>query len=66
LLHVDAHDLTFTAEPDGTRKVVLDVLASAFDDQGAVVGRSDGAYSIRLPLREYEDALSRGFVSGST
>lgn len=41
LLDVDAHDLTFTAEPDGTRNVVLDALASAFDDQGSVVGQSD-------------------------
>lgn len=62
LLHVDAHDLTFTAEPDGTRKVVLDVLASAFDDQGSIIGQSDRAYSILLPVREYDDALSRGFV----
>ncbi len=62
LLHVDAHDLTFTEEPDGTRKVVLDVAALAFDEQGAAIGQNDHAYTTRLPQREYEDSLSRGFV----
>jgi hypothetical protein len=62
LLHVDARDLTFTEDPDGMRKAVLEVAGLAFDAQGSVVGRSDRSYTIRLDQREYEDSLNRGFV----
>jgi VWFA-related protein len=62
LLHVDAHDLKFTEDPDGVRNLSLDVAALVFDEQGVVVGQSGRAYTIRLPQREYEEGLSRGFV----
>jgi hypothetical protein len=66
LLHVDAHDLTFVEEPDGTRKVVLDVAALAFDEQGTAVGSSDRTYTMRLPRREYEEACLEASSTSST
>jgi len=62
LLQVDAHDLTYSAEPDGIRKVVVDVAAFAIGEQGAVAGSSDRNYVIRLSPREYEQASSGGLV----
>ena len=37
MLFIDGHDLTFTAQPDGTHKVVFDVLALTFGDNGQVI-----------------------------
>jgi len=62
LLQVDAHDLTFSEEPDGTRKVVVDVAAFAIGEQGAVAGSSDRNFVIRLSPREYQQASSGGLV----
>ena len=62
LLQVDAHDLTFSEEPDGTRKVIADVAAFAIGEQGAVAGSSDRNYAIRLSPREYQQASNGGLV----
>ncbi len=61
LLQVDAHDLTFSEEPDGTRKVVADVAAFAIGEQGAT-GSRDWNYVIRLSAREYQQASRGGLV----
>ena len=62
LLQVDAHDLTFSEEPDGTQKVIADVAAFAIGEEGAVTGFSDRNYAICLSPREYQQASSGGLV----
>jgi len=62
LLYIDARELTYTEEPGGGRKAILDVAAFAFGEQGAVVDSSDRAFTIQLSDNEYQTALKSGFL----
>ena len=61
---VDAKDLTFTQEPDGTRVAKFDLSSVVFSDHGAIVNRQDQEATLRLRGRPYERALSEGVVYG--
>jgi VWFA-related protein len=63
ILHVDAHDLTFTDAPNGWHKCVFDVLAITFGDNGTVVDQPTGrTYTIQLPDELYKRAVRDGLV----
>lgn len=62
LLHIDARDLTYTDEPDGSKKTVLDILAVTFGENGAAVDQVDQTYGLRLKPDQYQQALARGFL----
>lgn len=60
LLHVDARDLTFVEERDGTRSARVELAVVAFGDSGGVVSRQTGAQEIWLRADDYARALERG------
>jgi VWFA-related protein len=62
MLHIDGRDLTFTTEPDGLHKVVFDVLAMTFGDNGVPVDESGRTYTIKLTDPTYKRALLGGLV----
>jgi VWFA-related protein len=63
VLHVDAHDLTFTDEPNNLHKCVFDVVAITFGDNGAVVDQPIGkTYTLSLPDDVYQRAIRDGLV----
>lgn len=62
LLDVDAHDLTYSDQPDGARTVAVDVAAFALGERGAIAGSNDRVYRIRLSPEEYRAASSGGLV----
>ncbi len=62
LLHVTAKDLTFIDQPDGSKKVVFDVLAVSFGDNGAAVDQISKTYSMSLKKDVYEKFAKSGFV----
>lgn len=63
VLHVDAHDLTFTDEPNNVHKCVFDVVAITFGDNGAVVDQPIGkTYTLALPDDVYQRAIRDGLV----
>jgi len=62
LLHIDARDITFSTEPDGVHKGAINILAVTFGDNGIPVDQTGPSYSIRLPEKEYQQALRDGFV----
>ncbi|HEV2914986.1 MAG TPA: VWA domain-containing protein [Pyrinomonadaceae bacterium] len=62
LLHVDGRDVTFTKEPDGWNKAVLDVLVITFGDNGTVVDQITNTYTVQVRGRTYERALKDGFI----
>jgi len=62
LLEVDAGDLSYSDQPDGTRAVAVDVAAFALGERGAIAGSNDRAYRIRLTPEEYQAASSGGLV----
>jgi VWFA-related protein len=62
LLDVDARDLSYSDQLDGTRTVAVDVAAFALGEHGAIAGSKDRAYRIRLSPEEYRAASSGGLV----
>lgn len=63
VLHVDAHDLTFTDEPNNLHKCVFDVVAITFGDNGTVVDQPIGkTYTLALPDEIYQRAIHGGLV----
>jgi hypothetical protein len=62
LLHIDGRDVTFTKQPDGWNKAVLDVLVITFGDNGTVVDQITNTYEVQVRGRTYERALQNGFT----
>lgn len=63
ILHIDAHDLTFTDEPDKSHKAVIDILAITFGDNGVPVDTPTGrTYAIKLTEDLYKRTLRDGLV----
>jgi hypothetical protein len=62
LLHIDAHDLTFKKEDDGTRTDLVDVAAVTFDADGRQIDGVDRTYRFHIPEQSYEEVLRKGLV----
>jgi VWFA-related protein len=62
LLHVDAKDLKFTSEPDGSYKASFDVLAMSFGENGVPVDQISRTYTITVKKEGLQPLLDHGFV----
>ncbi|MDQ6785214.1 MAG: VWA domain-containing protein [Acidobacteriota bacterium] len=62
LLHVDAKDLKFTDEKDGSKKAVFDVVAVMYGDNGMVADQVSQTYTFTTKGERYAKVLSDGFV----
>ena len=62
LLHINAQDLTFTDQPDGSKKAEFDVVAFSFGDNGTIADQSGKAFVLTLKKEAYEKAIKEGFV----
>ncbi|MEP6787814.1 MAG: hypothetical protein ABJB40_05240, partial [Acidobacteriota bacterium] len=62
LLHIDAGDLKFTDEKDGTKKAVFDVLAMSFGDNGNPVDRIAKTYTITLKAEGFKHLVESGIL----
>lgn len=60
LLHINGEDLTFTDEPDGMKKVELNVVMVTLDEKGRVVGEFNRSYPIRIPAAGVEIVRKNG------
>jgi VWFA-related protein len=61
-LHIDAKNLTFVDQPDGTKKLAFDVLASSFGENGATIDQVGRAYRLSVPEETYKQMMAEGFV----
>jgi VWFA-related protein len=61
-LHINAKDLKFTDEADGSHKATFDVLAVSFGDNGAAVDQIGKTYTLMAKGKTYEQILRDGFV----
>src|SRR5437764_1353933 len=66
LLHVDARDLSFTEEPDGSRKAKIDLLAITFGADGNPVEQISGPATLRVPSLNYQRVLRDGLLYSVT
>ncbi len=62
LLYVNAKDLKFSDEADGTKKAVFDVLAMNFGDNGVVADQISQTYTVNLKKDNYQKFIDEGFV----
>lgn len=62
LLHVNAGDLKFEPQPDGSKKAVFAVLAMLFGDNGIVVDQVSRTYTMVVQESVYESIQKYGFV----
>ncbi|MEK7723319.1 MAG: VWA domain-containing protein, partial [Acidobacteriota bacterium] len=61
-LHIDAKKLTFVDQPDGTKKLNFDVLASSFGENGETIDQVGRAYRLSVPAETYKQMMEEGFV----
>ncbi|MDQ2855089.1 MAG: VWA domain-containing protein, partial [Acidobacteriota bacterium] len=64
IIVLEAHDLTFKEQPDGTHEAELDLSSIVFGNNGAVVNRRDQSATLRLRGEPYDRALRDGVVYG--
>ena len=62
VLHVDTKDLKFTDEADGSKKVVFDVLAIGFGDNGSPTDQISKTYTLTVSEEKYQKFVSEGFI----
>jgi len=62
LLHIDAGDLKFTDEANGSKKAVFDLLAISFGASGLPDERISKTYTLVVKSDQYQRFLSEGFV----
>ncbi len=60
LLHVNAHDLIFTEQPDGSRKTVLDFVAVNYGDGGHILDQFVDTQTIGADANAYPGLLQNG------
>lgn len=61
-LHVKASDLTFTTEPDGSRKATFEIAAVTFGDNGKIIDQFVYPRSMIVAAADYERVDKNGFV----
>lgn len=61
-LRIDGRDLTFTKEPDGLHKAVIDLLAITFGEDGVPIDQIGKTYTIRFGDEKYKSMLREGLV----
>ncbi|HEV7889764.1 MAG TPA: VWA domain-containing protein [Pyrinomonadaceae bacterium] len=61
LLHIDAADLAFAKQADGSYLAGIDVLAVTFGDAGQVIDSVDRTDTVRVEASGYEKVLLSGF-----
>jgi len=62
LLYFDPRDLSFTKEPDGFRKAVIDILGVTVDVDGQQVDQVSRRYEFRLQEDRYQNMLRKGLI----
>lgn len=62
IVKVDPHDLTFTTEPDGSHKAVIDILAVTFGDNGQIVDQIGRTHTITLKDKTYDRIMNNGLT----
>jgi hypothetical protein len=62
LLHIQASDLKFTDEPDGSKKAIFDILAYTFGDNGVPIDNESKTYTMTVKKEDYSQIIEKGIV----
>ncbi|MFL6214597.1 MAG: VWA domain-containing protein [Blastocatellia bacterium] len=66
MLHIDPSGITFTNEPDGQHKGVIDIAAFTFGDSGEVIDHESREYTFRVPDAEFNQFMQHGLLYNVT
>jgi hypothetical protein len=66
MLHIDPSEITFTKEPDGQHKGVIDIAAFTFGDNGEVIDHESREYTFRVPDAEINQFMKHGLLYNVT
>jgi VWFA-related protein len=66
MLHIDARDLTFSDEPDGTRKAGGEIVAVTFDGEGEQVDTMARSWTVTIPGEIFDKVLTAGLIYTAT
>lgn len=66
VLHIDAHNLSFTKDEEGWNTTVLDFLAVTFGADGAIVDQMNQTYTVKIRGGSYDAALKNGLIYNLT
>ena len=61
-LHIDAKNLTFVEQPDGSKKLSFDVMAASYGENGVTIDQVGRAYRLNVPVETQKQMLEEGFV----
>jgi VWFA-related protein len=62
LLHIDADDLTFAEEPDGSRTSQVDVVAVTFNGEGEQIDTLARSWKVSAPQRDFQTMSTTGLI----
>jgi len=62
VLHIDARDLKFNQQPDGTYKASFAIVTATFGDNGNLIDQADRAYSIVVEEKNLEQTYKNGLI----
>ena len=62
VMHVNTKDLTFTEEANGNKKVVFDILAIGFGDNGTPTEQISKTYTLIVSAEKYQKFVNEGFI----
>lgn len=63
-LFLDARDLSFTEQPDGTHEASFDLSSIMFGDNGRVISRQDRVATLRLRGNPFARVMREGIIYG--
>jgi VWFA-related protein len=66
MLHIDPSKITFTKEPDGQHKGVIDISAFTFGVTGEVIDHESREYTFRVPDAEFNQFMQSGLLYNVT
>ena len=62
LLHINAQDIAFTDEPNGWKKLVLDVAAVTFGENGQIVDEFNRTHTVRIGPDTFQHIQQYGLI----
>ena len=62
IMHIDAHDISFSDDEGGVRTATLEIIAFTFGSEGEIVGREARGYNLSVRSEGFQKLLDQGFI----
>ncbi len=62
IMHIDARDISFSEDADGSRKGVIEIVAFTFGSNGEIVDREARGYNLSVSNEGFQNLVDQGFT----